>query len=138
MRFDINHDRNTTEIDMNVEQQLKALQQDEARLARKKERLMAQLEEQREAQKHLDALLEKSGYKNAKALIQALASRYNIDLGKAGGHSGRRARARMDAATRDKVKRAASGGKSAYAVSKEMGISYPVVRKVIDGGYDHL
>jgi len=124
---------------MSVEQQLKALEQDEARLARKKQRLIEQLDKQREAHKELDALVANSGYKNARELIKALAVRNGLDLSRMGGTGGgRKTRARMTAATRDQIKTVAKGGKTAYAVSKELGISYPVVKKAMDGGYDHL
>ena len=48
-----------------------------------------------------------------------------------------RTRTRVDASLRDKVRKAIKGGMNYSQATREFGISYPVVKKIEDGAYDH-
>lgn len=128
---------------MSIEKELKALEEQEARLAAERERLLKEFEAEKKRQEKLDGLVEKSGYSTPKALVEALIERFNIQIGRlqkggAVSKAGRRTRTRVDAALRDKVNKAIKGGMNYSEATREFGVSYPVVRKIVDGAYDHL
>ena len=133
--------------------ELKELEKQEKRLARKKERLEAQLKAEKEMAKWYDEVLKESGYKRPRDLIKALMGHFGIrtvsltqskrgpgrpakDATTAAG--GKRKRTKVTAAVRDTVKEALGKGMSKNAASKKFGISYIVIKKIEDGAYDKL
>jgi predicted aldo/keto reductase-like oxidoreductase len=128
---------------MSIEQELKALEEQEARLGEQRQRLLKEMEEEKKRQEKLDSLVEKSGYATPKALVEALIQRFNIQVGRlqkgsAASKAGKRTRTRVDASLRDKVRKAIDGGMNYSEATRQFGISYPVVKKIVDGGYDNL
>lgn len=145
--------------------ELKQLEKQAARIARKRERLEAQVKADREAAKWYDQVLKESGYKRAKDFVKALMGHFGIrtvNLTKGARGPGRppknakagkpavkkakaaakrpakRTRTVVNAELRDKVKAALAKGGPKSAVAKEFKLSYPVVKKIGDGGYDKL
>ena len=123
--------------------ELKELEKQEKRLARKKERLEAQLKAEKEMAKWYDEVLKESGYKRPRDLIKALMAHFGIrtvslaqskrgpgrpakDATKTGG--GKRKRTKVTTAVRDTVKEALGKGMSTNAASKKFGISYIVIK----------
>ncbi len=139
-------------------EELKRLEKEAARLARKREKLEAQLKAEKEAAKWYDQVLKESGYKRAKDFVKALMSHFGIrtvNLTRTGRGAGRaaqggngakrggkaaakRKRTVVTPELRDKVKGALAKGASKGAVAKEFKLSYPVIKKISEGGYDKL
>ncbi len=134
--------------------ELKELEKQEKRLAKKKERLEAQLKAEKEMAKWYDEVLKESGYKRPRDLIKALMSHFGIRTvsltqskrgpgrpaksKSAGASGGKRKRTKITAEVRDTVKEALGKGMSKNAASKKFGISYIVIKKIEDGAYDNL
>ncbi len=126
-----------------IQEQLKQLQQEEERLAERKNQLEKEMKRQAELDKKLDELVKKSGFENARDLVKALVLKYNLrlrgirDTG-AQEKTGRRKRTRITPDVRDMVKREVNeNGSSMNAASKKFGISYAVISKIIKGHYDN-
>jgi malate synthase len=136
-------------------QELKELEQLASRIAKKKKRIEAQLKEEEETSKWYDQVLKESGYKRPKDFVKALMIHFGIRTVTVGNKSGRgpgrprkaaapatstgrRKRTKITAELRDKVKAILAKGNSMNAVSKQMGISYIVIKKIADGAYDKL
>lgn len=124
---------NTTDI----QEELKLIEKERARLIEKEKELQEKLEAQAEAEKQLQALFEHSGYPTPRALIIALMKKYGVRVNGAPSE-GRRKRTTVTAQIRDDVKKAVHGGTSKNQASKQFEISYLVINKIIDGKYDHL
>jgi FKBP-type peptidyl-prolyl cis-trans isomerase (trigger factor) len=123
----------------NIDTELKTLEEEEARLAERKEQLLAQKKETEKKMNQLDKLIEKSGFDSPKELVEAIIERYGVKLsGRTAKKAARRTRTRMTAALRDQIKGELESGKSMNKISKETGISYVVIAKVRNGDYDHL
>lgn len=135
--------------------ELKELEKMANRIARKKAKLEQQLAAEKEQAKWYDEVLKESGYKRPRDLIKALMSHFGIRTvslttkkrgpgrprkaaaGKA-TKTGKRKRTKVTAALRDDIKKALDGGLSKNAAAKQYGISYIVIKKIADGGYDKL
>ena len=133
--------------------ELKQIEKEAQRLAKKKERLEAQLKAEKEMAKWYDEVLKESGYKRPRDLIKALMAHFGIRTvsltavkakpgrpakAKKAASGGKRKRTKVTAEVRDSVKEALAGGMSKNAASKEFGISYIVIKKIEDGAYDKL
>jgi succinate dehydrogenase/fumarate reductase flavoprotein subunit len=121
-----------------IEEQLRQLQQQEASIAQRKAELEAEMARQAELDKRLDEVVQNSGYRSARDLVQALVSKYGIRIARApqSGDKPRRKRTRITATLRDDIKARVNAGSSMNSVSKEIGLSYTVVAKIMKGQYD--
>ena len=123
---------------MNIQKELRALEKQKARIARKEKAL----HDQAKAHKAVDAMLEnivKSCGLSPRDLVFALADKYSVRLaGRRKGSTGKRKRTKITAALRDAIKKTVKGGQSMFATAKQFDISYAVVIKMVRGGYDKL
>lgn len=124
----------------NLTDELKQLEKQEARIAKRKQALAARLQKAQVQDKKLDELVKKSGFDNPRALVKALMAKYNIKVSATPGAKGKKVRTRtkITPELRDKIKKEVERNGSKNSVSKEMNISYAVISKVINGDYDHL
>lgn len=120
-----------------IQEELKLIEKERARLAEKEKELQEKLEAQAEAEKRLQSIFEQSGYPTPRALIIALMKKYGVRV-TGSATEGRRKRTTITAEIRDEVKGVVSGGLSKNQASKKLEISYLVINKIIDGKYDHL
>jgi hypothetical protein len=125
---------------MDLDDQLKALEEKEANLARERKEILDQKKKQEALDAKLDKLLASSGYETPRQLVEALISKYNVKFSgrKKAVATNRRRRTRVTAGLRDELKKALAGGQSKNSLAKETGISYVVVSKIEKGDYDHL
>lgn len=122
---------------MDLEEQLKALEKERARIEDKKKALQEQIKENAAAEQKLEKLFEESGFATPRALIVALMRKYNVRVSGA-PTEGRRKRTKVTAQLRDDVREAVNGGLSKNQASKKFEISYLVVNKIMAGNYDKL
>jgi|TARA_B110000495_G_C23001260_1_gene590937 hypothetical protein len=120
-----------------IQEELKLIEKERARLADKEKELNEKLKAQAEAEKQLQSLFEQSGYPTPRALVIALMKKYGVRV-TGSATEGRRKRTTITAQIRDDVKGAVNGGSSKNQASKQFEISYFVINKIIDGKYDHL
>lgn len=128
-------------MDINIKKELKEIEKDEAKIARKKQRLLEKEEEFREMDNNLERLYQESGFNAPKKLIEALAVKYDVKIGSSTSSTGSkkpRKNTRMTPELRDEIKREFENGKSVNAVASDKGISNAVVKKVKEAKYDHL
>lgn len=135
--------------------EIKELEKQAARIAKKKARLEQQLAAEKEQAKWYDEVLKESGYKRPRDLIKALMAHFGIRTvslaSKKRGpgrprkaaaaktaKAGKRKRTKVTAALRDEIKKVLADGQSKNAIAKKYGISYIVIKKIADGGYDKL
>lgn len=141
--------------------ELKELEKLANKIAKKKERLEAQLKAEKELAKWYDDVLKESGLKRPRDLIKAMMEHFGIrtvSLTKSGRGPGRpakkaaakstkaakastggkRKKTKVTAEVRDSVKAALEGGLSKNAAAKKFGISYLVIKKIEDGAYNSL
>jgi hypothetical protein len=140
--------------------ELKELDKLANRIAKKKQRIEARLQVEKETAKWYDQVLKESEFKRPRDFIKALMEHFGIrtislSKGKRGpgrpakaagpakpktksGANGRRKRTKMTPELRDKVKAALAKGTSKNAASKNFGVSNLVVKKVEQGAYDSL
>ena len=120
-----------------IQEELKLIEKERARLADKEKELQEKLEAQAQAEKHLQTLFEQSGYPTPRALIVALMKKYSVKVNGMPAE-GRRKRTTITAQIRDDIKAAVNGGLSKNQASKQFEISYLVVNKIMEGNYDQL
>ncbi|MBN2068625.1 MAG: hypothetical protein JW739_03220 [Opitutales bacterium] len=123
---------------MNYEAELKRIEKEEARLARRKKTLAAKLEQNAEEDTKLESIFQNSGYKTPKALIKALSLKYGVAAVAGDDLAKTRKRTRITAELRDSIKAEVNAGTSMNAASKKFEISYAVVTKIMKGDYDKL
>ena len=70
---------------MNLKKKIKDLEKEEARLAREREALSDELKNAEALDGKLDALVDNSGYKNARTLVDAIIAKYSLRMGKRKG-----------------------------------------------------
>lgn len=121
-----------------IQDQLKQLEKDRARLQKKQEELEARLKAQQEADKKLEKVFATSGFSSPKALIEALSLKYGVKPSAVAKNGRPRKRTKVTADLRDRIKSEIEEGRSKNSVSKTYEISYAVVSKIVDGAYDHL
>lgn len=126
-----------------IEEQLKQLEQETARLAQRKAELEAERARRAELDRKLEGLVKESGYDSPRDLVKSLIQKYGIRLGGrvaaakiAGEAKPRRKRTRITPELCANVKDAVNSGTSMNAASKRFGISYAVVAKIMKGHYD--
>lgn len=139
--------------------EIKELDKLAKKIAKKKQRLEEQMQADQETSKWYDQVLKESGFKRPRAFVKALMDHFGIRevsltskkrgpgrpaqkaaattaTRKKGG--ARRKRTEVTAELRDKVKAALKEKTAKNAIAKQFSISYPVVRKIEEGGYDKL
>lgn len=121
----------------NVQDQLKYLEKEEAKIARKKAKLAERLAQDTALDKKLEAILKDSGM-TVKELIKNLSIKYGQRMSSRSGGGHVRRRTRVTAEVRDGVKKAISDGVSMSQIARDRGISYAVVNNVKKGRYDKL
>ncbi len=67
---------------MDNQKRLKQIEKEEAKLAREKKALADQLKSEKALEAKLDALVKSSGYKNPRALVDAIIAKYSLRMGK--------------------------------------------------------
>ena len=141
---------------MNKQKELKELEKLANRIAKKKARLEAQVQAEKETAKWYDQVLKESGFKRPRDFVKALMGHFNIrtvSLAKTGRGpgrppktakkpqartTGRRKRTKVTAELRDKVLGYLEKGNSKNAAARHFGISYIVIKKIEDGAYAKL
>ncbi|MGF1485435.1 MAG: hypothetical protein ACFBZ8_13845 [Opitutales bacterium] len=119
--------------------QIKDIEKEEERLARKKKDLLEEEKKIQAENAKLDTLIDKSGFKTPKGLVEAIIARYNVKLSpRTKSGATRRKRTKITAQLRDSIKKAVKAGSSMNQVSKDFQISYAVVAKIMKGEYDKL
>jgi hypothetical protein len=121
---------------MNYEAELKQIEKEEARLARRKKMLASKLEENAEQDAKLQKIFEESGYKTPRALVKALSVKFGVNM--SSDMSKPRKRTRVTADLRNAIKAEVEKGTSMNAASKQFELSYAVVTKIMKGDYDNL
>ena len=126
-----------------LQEELKQLEKKEARIAKQKQRLQARIKENKEEDKKLEDLFNKSGYPTPRALIKALMSKFNVRGGGRGpaaksAGKGTRTRTKVTPELRDAVKKDLKAGATKASIREAYGISYPLVTKIQKGGFDKL
>lgn len=134
--------------------ELKELDRKVSLIERRKQELQEQLEAEKELAKWYDQVLEESGFKRPRDFIKAAMRHFGIkqvNLEKtksaagvagvkaaAGAEGGKRTRTKITPELRDQIKAALAENRSKNSVKDDFGVSYPVVKKIADGGYDNL
>lgn len=126
-----------------IEEALKQIEKEQTRLEEQRKALELQLKEKEKEAKKLEELFQRSGFATPRALVTALAEKYNLRLGggstaSAPGGKTRRKRTKVTGELRDKVRARVQEGLSKNKASQEFGISYLVVNKIMAGSYDDL
>ena len=119
-------------------EELRFIEKEEARLARQKEKLHAKIQENKEGEKKLEELFAKSGYSTPRALIKALMVKYEVRITGSAAQGKRRKRTTVTPELRDAIKQDLQAGTRKSDISRQREISYAVVTKIDQGGYDHL
>lgn len=122
---------------MDLEKQLKDLENEQERLAQMK----LELREKKKLYDDLDGQMKKflneTTFSTPKELAEAIIDKYGIKISQRKSGN-RRRRTTITATLRDTVKSYVNSGQSMNAVSKQLEISYAVVVKIMKGTYDHL
>ncbi len=137
--------------------EIKKLEKQANLIARKKKQLEEKVQAEKELSKWYDQVLKESGFKRPRDFIKAAMGHFGIrkvslsqsnrgssaspvgeDAPKSTGSGSKRARTKVTAKLRDDVKATLAKGETKNAVQKRFGISYPVVKKIADGGYDKI
>lgn len=122
---------------MDLDRQIKELEQEEAKLAEKKQDLQDKAKLLKELDAKLEKFLKDTNFASPKELAEALIEKYGIRISNRKPGS-RRRRTTITAELRDSVKSYVNSGMSMNAISKQMEISYAVVVKIMKGSYDRL
>ncbi|MEM0964849.1 MAG: hypothetical protein AAGJ81_01695 [Verrucomicrobiota bacterium] len=125
----------------NINTEIKRLELEAAKLEKQRLSLLKQQDKEEKQLKKLDSIVERSGYKNAKQLIEALMVRNKIapsQLNKKAAKGTGRTRTTVTAKLRDKIRASLKSGMTKTAIGEKFGISYLVVRGVENGKYDKL
>ncbi|MDR3117505.1 MAG: hypothetical protein LBT98_02960 [Puniceicoccales bacterium] len=122
---------------MNLEDELKNLDREVERIARRKKELLLRQEAAQKA-KSLDVIYEESGYASPQDLVEALIRRFGLSVTGENLLRRKRRRTRVTAGLRDSIRQDCAAGFSKNRASKKYNISYAVVSKVLTGNYDHL
>ncbi|MGA2052165.1 MAG: hypothetical protein ABSH19_02510 [Opitutales bacterium] len=124
---------------MSIQDQLKLLEKEKARLAALEKTLTERARTQKEIEAKLEAFVKHSGL-TPRDLVFALVDKFQVRLAgrRKGSGRTRRKRTKITVELRDAVKKAVKGGASMNATAKEFDISYAVVVKMVKGHYDKL
>ena len=127
-----------------LKEEIKRIEKEEAKLAKMKAKLEAEIKKVQEKDKKLEGLVQKSGFKNPRALVKALIAKYNLrgfgslGAGRKAKKGERRKRTKVTAKLRDDIRKSVKAGTSMNQASKNFGVSYAVVQKVMAGKYNAL
>ena len=128
-----------------LKEEIKKIEKEEAKLAKMKAKLEAEIKKVQEKDKKLEGFMQKSGFKDPRALVKALIAKYNLRgfgaasaAGKVKKKGERRKRTKVTAKLRDDIRKSVKAGTSMNQASKDFNISYAVVQKVTAGKYDNL
>ncbi len=119
-------------------EELRLIEKEEARLARQKEKLQAKIKQNKEGEKKLEELFTRSGYSTPRALVKALMVKYGVRLSGSAAQGKKRRRTKVTPELRDAIKKELKAGTPKSTISREREISYAVVTKIDTGGYDRL
>lgn len=144
-----------------IEAQLKKVTKEQERLAKEKAALEAKIAEKAAQAEQFNEMKMAAGFRRPKDFIKALMEHFGVmemkldipeemeatervtrkraarkTAKKAAKGSGKRIR--VTAELRDRVKAALAEGTGRMKVGREVGVSYPVVKKIAEGGYDNL
>ncbi len=124
---------------MSIQDQLKTLEKEKARLVEREKNLVEQAKTQKETDSKLESFVKQSGL-TPRDLVFALVDKFHVRLAgrRKGSARKRRKRTKITVELRDAVKKTVKGGRSMNATAKEYGISYAVVVKMVKGHYDRL
>jgi len=122
---------------MDLDKQIRELENEEGRLAQKKQNLKDKQQLLKELDSKLEKFLKETKFENPQELAEALIDQYGIRISERKSGT-RRKRTTITAELRDTVKSYVNSGMSMNAISKQMEISYAVVVKIMKGSYDHL
>lgn len=125
---------------MDAKTKLKAIERQEAKLARERKKILEQEKQMKAEDAKLDSLVKQSGYKNAKLLVKALVEKYKITLPRSSKGAGR-GRGKAIAVTpelRDLVKKGIKEGRSKNSLAKELKLNYPKITAICAGKFDKL
>lgn len=125
---------------IDIEKKLKELENEERKLADKKQKLIEEQKLIEARQAKLQDLYNNSGYNTPRELVEDLIQKFGLRLGTSSSSDSqpRRTRTRITAQLRDAVKADIEAGNTKVSVSKKHGISYVVVGKIAKGEYDKL
>jgi hypothetical protein len=123
---------------MNIEEEIKSVEKESMRLARKRDELLRLQQERMEREQQLEGIFAQSGYPTPLDLVQALICKFDIRVPDANRIKGKRKRTRVTAALRDAIRRECQAGLSMNRAAKRFAVSYAVVSKVLLGHYDRL
>jgi hypothetical protein len=123
---------------MNLKIKLRSLDRARNRLARQKQRLLDFAMTEKTLAAKIEKLVKQIGLP-PRDLVFALVDQYKVRLaGRRKGQGGRRKRTKITCVLCDAVKKRVNSGVSMNRVSREFGISYAVVIKMMRGHYDKL
>lgn len=123
---------------MDLQKEIKDLEQEAIRLARKREALL-QKEMQVQSEGHkLENLFQNSGYQTPKALIDALILKFRVQPTEYNPETGRRKHIRVYKGLRDAIKTDLNMGMTVAAAARRHQICYTVASRISKGMYDHL
>jgi hypothetical protein len=121
---------------MRVEDEIKSVDKEVARLARKKEELLRRQQLEAAKEEQLNGVLVASGYETPVALVDAFIRRFGLRVTGENTLRRKRKRTTVTAELCDAIRQDCSGGLSMNRASKKHGISYAVVTKILNGVYD--
>ena len=124
---------------MSIQDQLKTLEKEKARLVEREKSLVEQAKTQKEMDARLESFVKQSGL-SPRDLVFALVDKFHVRLAgrRKGSGRKRRKRTKITVELRDAVKKTVKGGRSMNATAKEFSVSYAVVAKMVKGHYDKL
>ncbi|MDR1437880.1 MAG: hypothetical protein LBI69_02355 [Puniceicoccales bacterium] len=121
---------------MSIEEEMKHLDKETARITRRKEELIRLQREEITREERLGELFSTSGYITPLALVEALIRKYSIKVTGENEFLRKRKRTRVTPHLRDSIKDECKAGLSMNRASKKFKISYAVVVKILAGKYD--
>lgn len=123
---------------MSIEEEIKNLEKESVRLARRKEELMRLHVEEASRQDRLERLFADSGYATPLEFVEALIRKFGLKVTGENEFLRKRKRTRVTSNLRDSIKNDCITGMSMNGASKKYDLSYAVVAKVLSGYYDQL
>jgi hypothetical protein len=121
---------------MSVDEEIRVIEKEARRLAKKKEVLLRLHREDSEKAQKLNSLYEGSGYSSPVDLVEALIRRFGLRVTGENSFQRKRKRTRVTGQLRDTIREDCRKGLSMNAASKKYDVSYAVVSKILNGFYD--
>lgn len=123
---------------MDVEQEIKNIERESARLLQKKQELQRIRDEEKVRQERLSKLFAESGYATPLEFVEALIRKYELKITGENAFLHKRKRTRITCKLRDAILKECNSGMSMNKASKKFDVSYAVVTKVLAGHYNNL